>query len=89
MHSGYYDRNEEKYAVIIIETIKKEIHIPVEELPVGSAPGLWFDVELDNDEIKHIQLNTTKSKAEFDQTAKLLAKLQAKGNKGNRLKKRK
>jgi hypothetical protein len=84
---GYLDRIEEnKFAVILVEEIKKEFIIPVTELPVGSAEKSYFDLTIENNQITSMKLNEKATRSEQQKVDELLLKLRSK-SKGSKFKK--
>ncbi|MCL6573941.1 MAG: DUF3006 family protein [Bacillus sp. (in: Bacteria)] len=84
---GYLDRIEEnKFAVILVEEIKKEFIIPVAELPVGSAKKSYFDLTIENNQITSMKLNEQATMTEQQKVDELMLKLRSK-SKGSKFKK--
>lgn len=84
---GYLDRFEEnEYAVILVEELKKEFVLRKEELPEGSTVQTYFDLTIENDEIKSIKLDPGITHTEQQNVKALMAKLRAKSN-GSKFKK--
>lgn len=77
---GVLDRfADNEWAVILIESINKEIHIPMHELPEGSKEQTWFDMqEMDGNysivSIDHEQTRNAKEKSK-DIASQLQAKM--------------
>jgi len=75
--NGVVDRiSESKYAVIIVESIKKEFHVDIHTVDVSLKEGLWLDIILDeSDEIKQLipneQLTENNKKSVDDLMSKL------------------
>ncbi|WP_174733299.1 DUF3006 domain-containing protein [Mesobacillus harenae] len=85
---GYLDRIEDnKFAVILVEDIKKEFIIPKEELPEGSAEKSYFNLTIQNDQITFIKLDEHATGTEQNKTDKLMSKLRSKSN-GSKFKKK-
>jgi hypothetical protein len=83
---GYLDRIEEnKFAVILVEEIKKEFIITVAELPVGSAAKSYFDLTIENNQITSMKLNEQATMTEQQKVDDLLSKLRSK-SKGSKFK---
>ncbi|WP_438312042.1 DUF3006 domain-containing protein [Sporosarcina sp. FA9] len=63
MHSVYLDRfTDNNMALLLIEEFKKEILIDKSQLPEGSIVGTWFLVEIQNDLITKITIDSSKTK---------------------------
>lgn len=45
------DRVEDGTAVLLVGDEEREVLVPTTELPEGSVPGVWLDVELEGDRI--------------------------------------
>lgn len=76
---GYLDRIEDnKFAVILVESINKEFIIPKAELPEGSTEKSYFDLTIEKDKIKSLKLNEQSSVTEQQKTDDLLSKLRSK-----------
>jgi hypothetical protein len=76
---GYLDRIEEnKFAVILVEEIKKEFILPVAELPVGSSEKSYFDLTIENNQITSMKLNEQATMTEQQKVDDLLSKLRSK-----------
>ncbi len=77
---GVLDRfSDNNIAVILIESINKEIHVPKDELPSGSQEQTWFHIKELNgkfliDSIDHEKTASTAEKA-TDLQAKLREKM--------------
>lgn len=62
MHSAYVDRfTNHDTALILVENLQKEFHVPTTSLPAGSGAGTWLTVEIENDTITSIQLDELKT----------------------------
>lgn len=56
--NGVLDRiTDNKYGTIIAEDIGKEFILNKEELPAGSKEGTWFNLIIENDELKSLTIN--------------------------------
>ncbi|MEC1157848.1 DUF3006 domain-containing protein [Cytobacillus horneckiae] len=83
MYSAYFDRKEGNQAVILIESLKKQITVHAEKLPEDCFPGTWLKIELQDGQPSHIHIDKDKTEKEQAKTAGLLAKLQSKKGKSN------
>ncbi|MFZ3590943.1 DUF3006 family protein [Bacillus sp. DJP31] len=85
---GYLDRIEDnQFAVILVEEIKKEFIIPKAELPEGSVEKSYFDLIIENDLIKSMKLNEQTTSSEQQNVANLMSKLRSK-SKGSKFKRK-
>lgn len=83
---GYLDRIEDnKFAVILVEEIKKEFILPVAELPVGSVAKSYFDLTIENNQITSMKLNEQATMTEQQKVDDLFSKLRSK-SKGSKFK---
>lgn len=87
MIKGYLDRIEDnQFAVILAEEIKKEFIIPVEDLPEGSKEKSYFEITIKNDKITSMKLDEQTTQTEQEKVDDLLSKLRSK-SKGSKFKK--
>ncbi|MEH7493216.1 DUF3006 domain-containing protein [Neobacillus niacini] len=87
MIKGYLDRIEDnQFAVILVEEIKKEFVIPVEDLPEGSKENSYFEMSIENDKISSIKLDEQTTQTEQEKVDDLMTKLRSK-SKGSKFKK--
>jgi hypothetical protein len=87
MIKGYLDRIEDnQFAVILVEEIKKEFVIPVEDLPEGSKKNSYFEMSIENDKISSIKLDEQTTQTEQEKVDDLMTKLRSK-SKGSKFKK--
>lgn len=78
---GYFDRVEDgNQAVILFEKEKKQLTIPLSQLPEGCKPGCWLLVEEKKGEIVKVTIDeeTTQEKQALRES--LMEKLQRKKN---------
>ena len=62
MHSAYLDRfTDNNEALLLIEELQKEFHIPLSSLPEGSTAGTWFLVEVLDDLLTSIVIDPNKT----------------------------
>ena len=62
MYSAYLDRftyNEK--ALLLVEELQKEFHVDISAIPSSSAPGTWFLVEIQGEEITSFQIDEGKT----------------------------
>jgi len=63
MHSAYLDRfTDNNRALLLIDELKKEILMDKSQLPEESIVGTWFLVEIQNDLIIKITIDSSKTK---------------------------
>lgn len=87
MIKGYLDRIEDnQFAVILAEKIKKEFIIPVEDLPEGSKEKSYFEITIENDKITSMKLDEQTTQTEQEKADDLMTKLRSK-SKGSKFKK--
>lgn len=87
MYEAYFDRTtDDNQALLLVEQLKKEFHVPLTLLPTNSAPGNWFQIQIENEEVTFIQVDEEKTKEMKENIQNRLARLQAK--KKSRFKKR-
>lgn len=56
--NGVLDRiTDDKYATILVEDLGKEFILNKEELPIGSKEGTWFNLVIENSELKSLTIN--------------------------------
>lgn len=76
---GVFDRfSDNGIAVILIESINKEIHIPIHELPTGSEEQTWFHIEEHQGTYQVTSIDKEKTKQMQQKSSSLQDKLQAK-----------
>ncbi len=62
MYSGYLDRiTETNEAIILIDSLQQQFHVPVSSLPPESMAGTWLLVDVQEDEIITIHIDTEKT----------------------------
>jgi type VI protein secretion system component Hcp len=78
MIKGYLDRIEDnQFAVILAEEIKKEFIIPVENLPEGSKEKSYFEITLENEKIISMKLDEQTTQTEQEKVDDLMTKLRS------------
>lgn len=64
MHSAYLDRFiDNNRALLLIEELKRELLIDESQLPAESVVGTWFLVEMQNELITKIIIDSSKTKS--------------------------
>ena len=87
MIKGYLDRIEDnQFAVILVEEIKKEFVIPVVDLPEGSKENSYFEISIENDNITSMKLDEQTTQTEQEKVDDLMTQLRSK-SKGSKFKK--
>lgn len=87
MYSAYFDRiTNNDHAVLLVESIQKDFLLPTSSLPVGSKPGSWFLIALQNETIISIELDEAKTIQMENEIQNRLTRLQSR--KKSRFKKR-
>lgn len=62
MYSAYLDRfTDNKQALILVESLQKEFHVPTSALPTGSNEGSWLHVDIQGDTVISLQLDEKKT----------------------------
>jgi hypothetical protein len=84
---GYLDRIEDnKFAVILVDELKKEFIIPKADLPEGSVGNSYFDLTIENDRITSMRLDEQTTLSEQQNVNDMMAKLRSKST-GSKFKK--
>jgi hypothetical protein len=79
MYSAYLDRfTDNKQALILVESLQKEFHVPTSALPTGSNEGSWLLVDIKGDAVTTIQLNDKKTSDMKRDTQNRLQRLKSK-----------
>lgn len=87
MYTAYFERlTDDGHALLIVEQLKKEYHVPSASLPEGSTVGMWFLVEIENDIIISMQIDATKTNTMQKQINDRMQRL--KSNKKSRFKRK-
>ncbi|GAE25627.1 hypothetical protein JCM9140_1634 [Halalkalibacter wakoensis JCM 9140] len=64
MVKGVMDRIvDQKKAVILVESLKKEIVIDQSKLPSGSKVGTWFQLEIKDEVVQTIEIDEAETKS--------------------------
>ena len=76
MYSAYLDRfTDDDQALILIDSLNEQFHVPTILLPNGSVAGTWFLVEVQDEEITFLEIDKSKAErmeAEIDTTMQRL-----------------
>jgi hypothetical protein len=84
---GYLDRIEDnQFAVILVEEMKKEFIIPKDELPEGAKEKSYFEITIENDKITSMKLDKHTTLSEQQKVDDMMTKLRSK-SKGSKFKK--
>ncbi|SDN48705.1 DUF3006 family protein [Bacillus sp. OK048] len=87
MIKGYLDRIEDnKFAVILVDEIKKEFIVPTVQLPEGSKVNSYFELTIENEKITSITLDEQTTFSEQKKINEMMTKLRSK-SKGSKFKK--
>ncbi|WHZ05596.1 DUF3006 domain-containing protein [Neobacillus sp. YX16] len=87
MIKGFLDRIEDnQFAVILVEEMKKEFIIPKKDLPQGSKENSYFEITIENEKITSIELDEQTTLSEQEQVDDMMTKLRSK-SKGSKFKK--
>ncbi|MEH6995677.1 DUF3006 domain-containing protein [Neobacillus drentensis] len=86
MIKGYLDRIEDnQFAVILVEEMKKEFIIPKENLPQGSKENSYFEITIENEKITSMKLDAQTTVSEQEKVDEMMTKLRSK-SKGSKFK---
>jgi hypothetical protein len=62
MYSAYLDRfTDNQQALVLVESLQKEFHVPTSSLPTGSKEGSWLLVDIQGDAVTLLQLDEKKT----------------------------
>ena len=62
MYLAYLDRfTDDDKALLLVEKLQKEFHVDISALPSGSTAGIWFLVEIQEDDITSFQVDEGKT----------------------------
>jgi hypothetical protein len=87
MIKGYLDRIEDnQYAVILVEEMKKEFIVPKEDLPQGSKENSYFEITIENEKITFLKLDEHTTISEQEKVNAMMTELRSK-SKGSKFKK--
>ena len=79
MYSGYLDRfTDTNDALILVDALQKQFHVPVALLPVDSREGTWFLVDIQEHEIIALQLDIDKTQAIAQEVVERMQRLKTK-----------
>ena len=79
MYSAYLDRfTDNNQALILVESLQKEYHVPTSSLPTGSSEGSWLLVEIREDAIFSLRLDEKKTSDMKRDTQNRLQRLKSK-----------
>ncbi|WHY03538.1 DUF3006 family protein [Neobacillus sp. DY30] len=77
---------DDQYAVILVEDIKKEFIVPKQELPEGSKVNTYFEITVENDKITSMKLDEKTTETEKEKVDDLMAALRSQ-SRGSKFKK--
>jgi hypothetical protein len=79
MYSAYLDRfTDNNQALILVESLQKEFHVPTSSLPTGSNEGSWLLVDIQGDKVTSLQLDEQKTSDMKRDTQNRLQRLKSK-----------
>lgn len=79
MYSGYLDRfTDTTDALILVDSLQQQFHVPASSLPPNSVAGTWLLVEIQDDEITTIQIDTEKTQAMVQEVEDRMQRLKTK-----------
>ena len=79
MYSAYLDRfTDNNQALILVESLQKEYHVPTSSLPTGSSEGSWLLVEIRDATIISLRLDEKKTSDMKTDTQNRLQRLKSK-----------
>ncbi|WP_203247063.1 DUF3006 domain-containing protein [Sporosarcina beigongshangi] len=62
MYSGYLDRfTDSNDALILVDALQQQFHVPAALLPVDSRVGTWFLVDIQDNSIIALQIDVDKT----------------------------
>lgn len=86
--NGVLDRfADQDQAVLLVEELGEEFVLKASDLPLGSKPGMWFDIKLRNNEVEALVINEEKTEQQWQRSADLMEKLREK-SKGSKFRRR-
>lgn len=79
MISAYLDRfTDTEEALLIVESLQKEFHISLSELPPNSTVGTWFLVTIEDEKLITIEIDTDKTETMKESIQNRMARLKSK-----------
>lgn len=79
MISAYLDRfTDTNEALLLVESLQKEFHVPLSRLPENSVVGTWFLISVTEDEITSIEIDFEKTEAMKESIQNRMARLKSK-----------
>ena len=79
MYSAYIDRfTDNNQALLLVESLQKEFHVPTSSLPNRSSEGSWLLVEIREDTIITLRLDEKKTNDMKTDTQNRLQRLKSK-----------
>ena len=79
MYSAYLDRfTDNNQALILVESLQKEFHVPTSSLPTGSNEGSWLLADIQGNEVISLQLDEKKTSDMKRHTQNRLQRLKTK-----------
>ncbi|WP_210467891.1 DUF3006 domain-containing protein [Sporosarcina sp. 6E9] len=79
MYSAYLDRfTDNQQALILVERLQKEYHVPTSSLPTGSKEGSWLLATIQGDAVISLQLDEKKTSDMRRDTQNRLERLKSK-----------
>lgn len=81
------DRIEDnQWAVILVEELKKEFVLPIDELPVDSTEKSYFELTIENDKITSMKVDPQTTVSEKEKVDAMMSRLRSKSH-GSKFKK--
>jgi hypothetical protein len=79
MYSGYLDRfTDTNDALILVDALQQQFHVPADLLPADSTVGTWFLVDIQEGEIIAMQIDADKTQAIAREVEERMQRLKAK-----------
>ena len=79
MFSGYLDRfTDTNDALILVDELQQQFHVPATLLPADSTVGTWFLVDIHEDVVISLQLDADKTQAITQAVEERMQRLKAK-----------
>ena len=78
MYSGYLDRfTDTNDALILVDALQQQFHVPADFLPTDSTVGTWLLVDIEEDNIVSIQIDVDKTQAITNEVEERMQRLKS------------
>ncbi len=79
MYSGYLDRfTDTNDALILVDSLQQQFHVPADLLPAHSAVGTWFSVYIQEHKIIALQIDVDKTQTIAQEVKERMQRLKSK-----------